>query len=79
MLKGKGYITKNSLLRMKLSELKPGAVFGEISVLVKRPRATNIVAGEGNSCASIKLRTVPDSRPGIGMQDQGSVCKNPDP
>ncbi len=46
MLRGKAYITKNSLPRMKLSELKPGAVFGEISVLAKRPRTTNIVAAE---------------------------------
>ncbi|KMP11766.1 hypothetical protein UR09_02435 [Candidatus Nitromaritima sp. SCGC AAA799-A02] len=46
MLKGKAYITKNSLPRMKLSELKPGAVFGEISALISRPRTTNIIAAE---------------------------------
>ncbi|MCH8157588.1 MAG: cyclic nucleotide-binding domain-containing protein [Nitrospinae bacterium] len=44
MLKGKAFVTKNSLPRLKLAELKPGSVFGEISVLAQRPRTTNIIA-----------------------------------
>lgn len=46
LLKGKAYVTKNSLPRLKLSELKPGSVFGEISLLANSPRTTNIIAAE---------------------------------
>jgi len=44
LLKGNVVISKNELPDMVLSQLSPGAVFGEISLMDKRPRSTNVSA-----------------------------------
>ena len=44
LLKGIVYITKNGNPYVKISKLKPGAIFGEISFLSDAPRTTNVVA-----------------------------------
>ena len=44
LLKGIVYITKNGNPYVKISKLKPGSVFGEISFLSDSPRTTNVVA-----------------------------------
>ena len=44
LLKGLVYITKNGNPYVKISKLKPGAIFGEISFLSDTPRTTNVVA-----------------------------------
>ncbi|MGV7220410.1 MAG: cyclic nucleotide-binding domain-containing protein [Nitrospinales bacterium] len=42
LLKGNVIITKNELPDVVLSQLSAGAVFGEISLMDKRPRSTNV-------------------------------------
>lgn len=42
LLKGNVVITKNELPDVVLSQLSAGAVFGEISLMDKRPRSTNV-------------------------------------
>jgi CRP-like cAMP-binding protein len=42
ILKGNVIITKNEIPDVVLSQLSAGAVFGEISLMDKRPRSTNV-------------------------------------
>lgn len=44
LLKGNAQINKNALPELTLSQLETGAVFGEISLVEKRPRSSNVVA-----------------------------------
>jgi CRP-like cAMP-binding protein len=44
LLKGNVVISKNELPDVVLSQLSPGAVFGEISLMDKRPRSSNVSA-----------------------------------
>lgn len=44
LLKGTARVTCNELPRIDIIKLKPGAVFGEISFISKRPRSTNVIA-----------------------------------
>jgi len=46
LLRGKVYVTKNNSPMLRLAELTPGAVFGEISFLSGRPRMTNVRADD---------------------------------
>ncbi len=44
LLQGNVRVTKDHMPEMVLSTLKPGAVFGEISLVARYPRTTNVVA-----------------------------------
>ncbi|QPJ65794.1 MAG: cyclic nucleotide-binding domain-containing protein [Candidatus Nitrohelix vancouverensis] len=44
LLKGQVYITKSNSPGVRLAELVPGAIFGEVSFLSHRPRLTNVRA-----------------------------------
>ena len=44
LLKGQAQVTKNEHPGILLNTMKPGAVFGEMSYLAKRPRSTNVIA-----------------------------------
>ena len=68
LLKGNVVISKNELPDMVLSQLSPGAVFGEISLMDKRPRSTNVSAvGE---VVSMKLDKVTIKKLPLLMQNK---------
>jgi CRP-like cAMP-binding protein len=71
LLKGIVYITKNGNPYVKISKLKPGAIFGEISFLSNTPRTTNVVA-EDNVVA---LEMNPSNIMGLGKDLEVKVQK----
>lgn len=44
LLKGKVKVTRDEQPRVDLAKLKPGAIFGEIAFISKRPRSTNVIS-----------------------------------
>lgn len=46
LLEGEAIVTKNEFPRLIVATLKPGAIFGEISILSRCPRQENIIAKE---------------------------------
>lgn len=44
LLQGRAQSSKNALPELILSQLEPGSIFGEISLVEKRPRSSNVVA-----------------------------------
>ncbi len=64
LLRGKVYITKNNSPRVRLAELQPGAVFGEISFLAGRNRITNVRADDN----VLALRIDPDFLNKVGSE-----------
>ncbi|PIQ96653.1 MAG: hypothetical protein COV67_08410 [Nitrospinae bacterium CG11_big_fil_rev_8_21_14_0_20_56_8] len=53
LLKGSAYVTKSLNPRTSLAQLKPGSVFGEVSLLADHPRITNVRAAD--RCLVMKM------------------------
>lgn len=68
IIRGSVAVNKNSYPERALATLKAGAVFGEISFLMRRPRSTNVVAEEKTTCFVMNNETLKEMSPTLQIQ-----------
>ncbi len=75
LLKGIVYITKNGNPYVKISKLKPGSIFGEISFLSDNPRTTNVVAEDNVVALEINPGNIKELGQDLELKIQRQLVK----
>tara|TARA_B100000686_G_C16707227_1_gene927046 strand:- start:349 stop:693 length:345 start_codon:yes stop_codon:yes gene_type:complete len=73
LLKGGVSISKNLTGPQKLKILKPGSVFGEVSLLSKKPRSTNVLAEDKMIVLEINENNINDLKSEIVLKIQKNL------